>query len=305
MAEKKPDKKSDKKKGGEGGGLAKSSDVLGWLFGALAIIFIVGALLEGVGSRVVDMADDLPNGTTGSLSADTPIGTLVKTRWGTEVWALPEKIQLLGIQDEDAVGRLAEGPRFLEGDAWWYVQFEESPSGWVESINLMILKRTFLAFLGSFRTLFLWISAIVSILAGAGTLYSWWSLRKTMQKHRLQMKMLERKLVEDPLTQKNKKWERVEILISSENPGDWRVAILEADVMLDELITSMGYHGEALGDKMRAIEKSDFQTLDAAWEAHKVRNRIAHGGGDFVLTSREARRVVELYRAVFKEFQYI
>ncbi len=104
---------------------------------------------------------------------------------------------------------------------------------------------------------------------------------------------------------KNEKWLHIEELTSSENPNDWRLAILEADILLDELINLMGYKGETMGEKMKSIEASDFSTLDQAWEAHKVRNQIAHTGSDFILTLHETRRVVDLYRQVFEEFHFI
>lgn len=104
---------------------------------------------------------------------------------------------------------------------------------------------------------------------------------------------------------KNEQWQRVLDLISSDRPNDWRVAILEADVILDELVSEKGYMGDNLGEKLKSIDPGDIQTLDAAWEAHKVRNALAHGRTDEVLTKREARRVIELYRRVFDEFDYI
>lgn len=103
----------------------------------------------------------------------------------------------------------------------------------------------------------------------------------------------------------NKKWERVLMHANSNNPSDWRLAIIEADIMLGELLEVQNYHGETIGDKLKGIEKSDFLTLDEAWEAHKIRNAIAHEGSDFILTDRETRRVIDLYRKVFDEFKFI
>ena len=102
-----------------------------------------------------------------------------------------------------------------------------------------------------------------------------------------------------------KRWERVLSHVNSERESDWRLAVLEADVLLDEMVSNMGYHGDSLGEKLKGVEKSDFTTLDQAWEAHAVRNRIAHEGAAFTLTEREAKRIVKLYEDVFKEFQYI
>ena len=104
---------------------------------------------------------------------------------------------------------------------------------------------------------------------------------------------------------KNERWEKVKTHLSSENPNDWRQAIIEADVLLDEMVQVMGYTGENLGERLKKIERSDFDTLDQAWEAHKIRNAIAHEGSNFVLTAREARRIIALYRQVFEEFEFI
>lgn len=103
----------------------------------------------------------------------------------------------------------------------------------------------------------------------------------------------------------NERWERILKHAHSDNPAEWRVAIIEADVMLEELLKAQGYDGEGIGEMLKQVEASDMLTLDKAWEAHKVRNRIAHSGQDFNLNERETRRVVSLFEEVFKEFQII
>ncbi|MBP9771841.1 MAG: hypothetical protein KBD16_02880 [Candidatus Pacebacteria bacterium] len=152
---------------------------------------------------------------------------------------------------------------------------------------------------------FLWLSMLVSVIFGAGAIYSFLQLKKIREKQKAAITMLEAKLKDSIGVHKNERWERIETLASSENPGDWRIAIIEADIALDELVRSMGYHGDSLGDMLKGVEKSDFQTLDLAWEAHKVRNRIAHSGSDYILTNREAKRVIDLFRQVFKEFDVV
>jgi hypothetical protein len=101
------------------------------------------------------------------------------------------------------------------------------------------------------------------------------------------------------------RWRKIVELGSSTNENDWRQAIIQADVILDEILDKMGYHGEGVGEKLKAVEKADFQTLDQAWEAHKVRNAIAHEGPDFMLSQHEVRRVINLFQQVFEEFFYI
>jgi hypothetical protein len=106
-------------------------------------------------------------------------------------------------------------------------------------------------------------------------------------------------------TKKNEKWEKVIVHINSQNPNDWKLAILECDIMLSDILEKMGYMQQSIGDKLKSIEPSDFVNIEAAWEAHKIRNQIAHEGSDFALNEREAKRVIGLYELVFREFEYI
>lgn len=104
---------------------------------------------------------------------------------------------------------------------------------------------------------------------------------------------------------KNKKWLKVIEHINSTNPNDWKLAILECDIMLGEILEKMGYPQESIGEKLKAVEPSDFTNIESAWEAHKIRNSIAHEGSDFMINEREAKRVIGLYELVFREFDFI
>lgn len=101
------------------------------------------------------------------------------------------------------------------------------------------------------------------------------------------------------------KWKQVLEHVESHNPNDWRQSIIEADIMLEDLLTRLGYKGEGIGEKLKRVEKGDFMSIDDAWEAHKVRNRIAHDGSDYPLTQSDARKVINMYKRVFEEFYYI
>ncbi len=89
--------------------------------------------------------------------------------------------------------------------------------------------------------------------------------------------------------------------IGSDNPSDWKLAIIEADIILDELLKESGYGGTSLGERLRSISPAQLESLDDAWQAHKIRNQIAHGGADFVLTQKLAQDTIKQYRRVFFE----
>lgn len=150
-----------------------------------------------------------------------------------------------------------------------------------------------------------------TILTGAGIVWGVYSYLKLQEVEKEEKKIFgpgpeEAPLMEEPKPNNKKDdWHRVLAHAHSENPAEWRVAIIEADIMLDEMLTALGYMGEGVAEKLKSVDPSDMLTLEAAWEAHKVRNRIAHSGTDFELNEREAKRVIMLFESVFREFGMI
>lgn len=104
---------------------------------------------------------------------------------------------------------------------------------------------------------------------------------------------------------KNHRWQDALAHTDSDNPNDWRLAIIEADIMLEDLLSTMGYSGSTIGDKLKQASPQFFKSVDDAWKAHKVRNEIAHKGSDFILTKRVAKETMDHYRRVFEEFHII
>lgn len=104
---------------------------------------------------------------------------------------------------------------------------------------------------------------------------------------------------------RNERWEHIQDLINSENPSDWRLAIIEADSVLETLLDARDLPGKGIGEKLKSISPGDLGSMQAAWEAHLVRNKIAHDGSEFDLSNREARRTIQLYEVVFRELGFL
>lgn len=148
------------------------------------------------------------------------------------------------------------------------------------------------------------VSAGLSIFLLFLIVYYVFQLLEIRKKEQSALEVIEKKIEEAPEA-RNEKWEEVLKHIQSENPSEWKEAILEADGMLDEMLDKMGYHGDGVGEKLKLVEVSDLTTLDSAWEAHKVRNNIAHQTSGYVITKREADRVIRLFQKVFEETRLI
>ena len=95
-------------------------------------------------------------------------------------------------------------------------------------------------------------------------------------------------------------WQGVLSHLNSANESEWKLAIIEADKIVDDLLLQKGYEGESMAERLSLLNKDDLQSLDLLWEAHKVRNRIAHKL-DFKISRSEALRVISYYEEAIKE----
>ena len=98
-------------------------------------------------------------------------------------------------------------------------------------------------------------------------------------------------------------WQEVMQKIESPNPSDWNLAVIRADSILDSVLKGMGLAGPTMGDRLKGLQ-GRLASLDDAWEAHKLRNRIAHEA-ERVFTYQEARRAVMLFGRVLGELRYL
>jgi hypothetical protein len=115
----------------------------------------------------------------------------------------------------------------------------------------------------------------------------------------------EKRLHEQAGGSKNQHWGKVLGYLFSQHSSDWKLAIIEADAMLEKLMDQLGFRGETLGDKLKSANQDNFPQLTIAWEVHTIRNRIAHEGLAFELSQHEAKRIIALYEEIFHPYGYI
>jgi hypothetical protein len=270
----------------------------------------------------------VPAGDVLAVKPDLPEYTFEEPFWGVGRLAAGESVimtsnmrvrreaagAVVGEQLKGVEGIIKSGPVEALGLTWWNIDFENTPDGWVP-------EGTFSSKTGVYGFVYFWPKAfsvlrwIALVAIGLILLATLWVKAKRSRADKLrgkkkgaELSYKDQKKLEafeaTPIT--NKKWQQIQTYMQSNSHVEWRQAILEADIMLDEMLTKIGYAGESVGEKLKNVEESDFITLQKAWEAHKVRNRIAHGGATEVrLDRREADRVVDLYQQVFSEFYYI
>ncbi len=247
---------------------------------------------------------------TRPLKEKEDVGTHVKTKNG-QVGVYGEVGgDQVGTQSQGVYGKIVKGPVMKDGVRYWYIDFDEGVDGWVSEKDLVVVEPEEASFMtrvlmfvykiGAWMRVILWVLIVVLVCSIAYVIYNLTQIRKNTRAKLYQV-LDETTAVPTSI---NKSWDRVKLFVDSYNESEWRLAVIEADIMLAELLDTMNLQGDSIGEKLKGVEKSDFNTLDLAWEAHKVRNQIAHDPS-FLLTQREAKRVIGLFEEVFREFSFI
>ncbi len=148
------------------------------------------------------------------------------------------------------------------------------------------------------------IAIILSLLFFLGFVYAKIRYGELSEKEQERLREAEQKWAEryGGATPARGRWQEIQGHMRDDNPNSWKIAIIEADIFLEEILTENGYVGVTIGEKLKSANTSSFTTLQDAWEAHKVRNEVAHVGGDFILTKRLAEETLIRYERVFREF---
>jgi hypothetical protein len=101
-----------------------------------------------------------------------------------------------------------------------------------------------------------------------------------------------------------KKWESVLEKLAKDDEDSYKLAVIEADKIFDDLLKKIGYLGEDMGERLKQLTPAQLSNLDEVWQAHKLRNQIVHEP-DFHLTHSQARRAIEIYQRALEDLEVI
>jgi len=100
------------------------------------------------------------------------------------------------------------------------------------------------------------------------------------------------------------RWNEILGHLDSTRENDWKLAVVEADKLVDSALQQAGFPGDTFGDRLTNIQPGSLVTLDGIWWAHRIRNRVAHEI-DYFLRYTEARQAVSYFQAALEELQFI
>ena len=101
-----------------------------------------------------------------------------------------------------------------------------------------------------------------------------------------------------------KQWFKITALLERGSEAECKLAVIEADSFLDEILEKMGHKGETLEDKLRPITSMLLSNIEEVREVHKIRNNIVHDP-DYKLSLDEARKTLAVYERALRELEVI
>ncbi|MEK7148341.1 MAG: hypothetical protein AAB770_00305 [Patescibacteria group bacterium] len=173
-----------------------------------------------------------------------------------------------------------------------------------ETLKALLLSKVPIPAIENF---FLSIQSPLAVLGAVFFGAAFWATLKIREIHHKEHEKYEPiRLEEFAAKEKFVQWQVVLDHVNSESPAEWKLAILEADNILDEILEDQGYVGKTLADKLKTMSRTKVASYDDIWEAHKIRNQIAHGGAiDMDLSKKMARDTIAKFGNAFKELGYL
>lgn len=95
------------------------------------------------------------------------------------------------------------------------------------------------------------------------------------------------------------RWLAIEQSIERDNEASYNIAILNADKLVDHALREKGFSGQTMGERLKSA-KSALPHRDNIWQAHKLRNQIAHEP-DAKANYDQARRALAQYKQTLKD----
>ena len=166
-------------------------------------------------------------------------------------------------------------------------------------LEALLSLREFLAdIFGPFFSFIKITSATLSLVFFFGTVYSVYRLFELMG---VKVELPVSDLIEGKSPRRAvRAWKRVEERLAVGDDPHLKLAVIEADKVLDEVLKLSGFPGESMGDRLKSVNSAQLSNLNDIWHAHKLRNRIVHEP-DYDITKVEADVAVKIYARALEE----
>lgn len=97
-------------------------------------------------------------------------------------------------------------------------------------------------------------------------------------------------------------WEDIVEQARDDNESERKLAIIEADDMIDSALSQMGYKGDNLMEKLDGLNEDIIPKINELRAAHRLKRDLVYDPNKSV-SKEEAEEVIKDYEATFKDLQ--
>jgi hypothetical protein len=104
----------------------------------------------------------------------------------------------------------------------------------------------------------------------------------------------------EAVTPYDNRWQEIKNHVNSFKESEWKMAVIEADKLVDDALKVAGFPGESMGERLMLIKPGQLLSIQYLWDAHKLRNLLVHDA-NYQITHRQAIWAVEAFERVLRE----
>ena len=100
------------------------------------------------------------------------------------------------------------------------------------------------------------------------------------------------------------RWRSILEKFQGASPESIRLAVIDADSLVDDALKQMGIPGDHMADRLSQFSPEEISSLNSVWRAHRYRNEIVHTPG-FAVSPEDAQEALGQYEAFLKELNVL
>lgn len=98
------------------------------------------------------------------------------------------------------------------------------------------------------------------------------------------------------------RWEKILERIETGNPSQYKVAVLEAEALAEEILSGIGWNGEHMDARLASVTDNQLESRPGLLEAHQVRNAIIQNR-EYQISREEVLLTLDRYKRFFDEVE--
>lgn len=101
-----------------------------------------------------------------------------------------------------------------------------------------------------------------------------------------------------------RQWNKIAGRLKAGIESEYKLAIIEADDLMDASLKKMGYVGQTLEEKLGKLTSATLPSIEQVYEVHRLRNDIVHDP-DYRLALDEAQKTLDVYHRAFQDLNIL